>query len=77
LPAPGIITKIEVDPTDANRVYLTQFIYRQATGLNAAGGFWYSTDGGINWTKTFNGLATGFGSTSDISRHALSGDAGG
>jgi photosystem II stability/assembly factor-like uncharacterized protein len=57
LPSPGRITKIEVDPTDANRVYLSQFAYRQATGINAQGGFWYSTDGGINWTKTLNGLA--------------------
>ncbi|HLM60019.1 MAG TPA: FG-GAP-like repeat-containing protein, partial [Pyrinomonadaceae bacterium] len=66
LPAPGIITKIEVDPSDSNRVYLTQFVYRQTSGLNAAGGFWYSTDGGINWTKTFNGLAT------DLVRHPTS-----
>jgi photosystem II stability/assembly factor-like uncharacterized protein len=57
LPAPGRITKVEVDPTDANRVYLTQFTYRNANGINAQSGFWYSTDGGINWTKTFSGLA--------------------
>jgi photosystem II stability/assembly factor-like uncharacterized protein len=57
LPAPGRITKVEVDPTDANRVYLTQFTYRQANGINAQSGFFYSTDGGINWTKTFSGLA--------------------
>ena len=57
LPAPGRITKVEVDSTDANRVYVTQFTYRQANGINAQSGFWYSTDGGINWTKTFSGLA--------------------
>jgi photosystem II stability/assembly factor-like uncharacterized protein len=57
LPTPGRITKIEVDPTDEDRVYLTQFTFRQANGINAQSGFWHSTDGGINWTKTFSGLA--------------------
>ena len=57
LPAPGRISKVEVDPTDANRVYLSQSDYRNANGFNALSGFWYSTDGGINWTKTLNGLA--------------------
>lgn len=66
LPAPGRITKVEVDPTDANRVYLTQFTYRQANGINAQSGFWYSTDGGFNWTKTFSGLAA------DLVRHPTS-----
>ncbi|MBD0395704.1 MAG: hypothetical protein ICV52_18135, partial [Microcoleus sp. C1-bin4] len=66
LPAPGRITKVEVDPTDANRVYLTQFTYRQANAINAQSGFWYSTDGGINWTKTLSGLAM------DLVRHPAS-----
>jgi photosystem II stability/assembly factor-like uncharacterized protein len=66
LPAPGRITKVEVDPADANRVYVAQFTYRQANGITAQSGFFYSTDGGVNWTKTFSGLSM------DLVRHPAS-----
>jgi photosystem II stability/assembly factor-like uncharacterized protein len=55
---PGAIAKIEVDPTNPNRVYAA--LYR---GLNKAtansfpeGGVYVSSDGGVNWTRTLTGL---------------------
>jgi photosystem II stability/assembly factor-like uncharacterized protein len=57
LPAPNRISKIEVDPNDPNRVYVAQH-YMYASGTTTTlGGFWYSTDGGVNWTQTLSGLA--------------------
>ena len=58
LPAPGQISKIEVDPTNPNRVYVSQISSRQGTG-----GFYLSTDGGVSWTRTLEGAAT------DLVRH--------
>ncbi|MGI8788377.1 MAG: VPS10 domain-containing protein [Pyrinomonadaceae bacterium] len=62
LPAPGTIARIEVDPNDANRVYVVQFAHRSGS-TNFSSGFWFSTDGGVNWTKTLSGLPT------DLVRH--------
>ncbi|HSK71737.1 MAG TPA: hypothetical protein VK892_08585, partial [Pyrinomonadaceae bacterium] len=62
LPAPGRISKIEVDPTNPNRVYVAQFTSR-AGNIALPSGFWYSTDGGVNWTKTLAG------STRDLAIH--------
>lgn len=57
LATPGRVSKVEVDPANADRVYAAVFDHRNSNGLNALGGFWYSTDGGVNWTRTFAGLA--------------------
>lgn len=50
LPSQGIISKIEVDRNDPNRVYLAQL-------QSGSSGFWVSNDGGVNWTKTLSGTA--------------------
>ena len=56
LPSPGQTSKIEIDPTDPNRVYLAQYTLR-SNGTIFASGFYYSTDGGVNWTRTLSGTA--------------------
>src|SRR5205085_8917287 len=65
LPSPGLGVRIEVDPTDALRVYLTQPAALINNGANSGifrnnNGFFVSTDGGINWTNPF------LGSTRDV-----------
>lgn len=56
LPAPGSISRLEVDPTNSNRVYVAQ--YAVASGAKVkAGGLYLSTDGGINWNKVLAGAA--------------------
>jgi photosystem II stability/assembly factor-like uncharacterized protein len=55
LPAPGAISRIEVDPIDPNRVYAAQAI-QLAQGQKYASGFYISTDGGVNWAKKISGL---------------------
>ena len=65
LPAPGLGVRIEVDPTDPQRVYLTQPASLQVINGNDDifrnnNGFFYSTDGGVNWHPTF------FGSVRDV-----------
>ena len=62
LPSPGQISKIEVDPTDANRVYVAQYTQLQG-GTVFTSGFFYSTDGGVNWTMSLSGGAR------DLVRH--------
>ncbi|PZR76714.1 MAG: hypothetical protein DLM73_01750, partial [Chthoniobacterales bacterium] len=58
LPTPGSTAKIEVDPIDPNRVYLAQSGIQDADGVHLdASGFWYSTDGGVNWVRTLSGNA--------------------
>ncbi|HLG17571.1 MAG TPA: hypothetical protein VJH03_24215 [Blastocatellia bacterium] len=55
LPTVGTIAKIEVDPINANRVYVAQ--YSQLSGnVVVSSGFYLSTDGGVNWTRTVTGL---------------------
>ncbi len=58
LPAPGTTVKLEVDPTNPNRVYLLQYQNYDGNPGNilAPSGVFISTDGGINWTRTFAGL---------------------
>jgi photosystem II stability/assembly factor-like uncharacterized protein len=56
LPSPGAIADIEIDPSNPNKVYVAQFS-RLSDGRLFASGFYYSTDGGINWTRTLQGLA--------------------
>ncbi|MDD5543659.1 MAG: hypothetical protein PHX83_10845 [Acidobacteriia bacterium] len=57
LPAPGLSSRIAVDPTNPNNVYLAQFL-EQVGGTNFSSGFFLSTDGGVNWSRTFIGLPT-------------------
>ncbi|MCI0487519.1 MAG: hypothetical protein L0229_13075 [Blastocatellia bacterium] len=54
LPAPGTISKIEVDPTNPNQVYVAQ--NAQLSGERViSGGFYRSTNGGISWKMTLAG----------------------
>ena len=58
LPGPGTVLKIEVDPANPDRVYLAQFTSRSLTAnTNYSGGLFVSTDGGVNWRRTFTGMA--------------------
>ncbi len=56
LPAPGQISKIEVDTTDPNRVYVAQYT-KQVMGNTFTSGFFYSTNGGVDWTQGLLGGA--------------------
>jgi subtilisin-like proprotein convertase family protein len=58
LPGQGKINKIQVDPTNPNRVYIAQHSVRQGNNPNNLSGIWVSTDGGVNWTRTLPGLGT-------------------
>ncbi|HEV7904671.1 MAG TPA: Calx-beta domain-containing protein [Pyrinomonadaceae bacterium] len=54
----GATARIEVDPANSERVYLAQYMTRdRATNTSLASGFFISTDGGVNWTKTLAGQA--------------------
>jgi photosystem II stability/assembly factor-like uncharacterized protein len=55
LPPLGFIMRLEVDPKDANRVYVAQFARLFSGGLFSSG-FYYSADGGVNWKRTLIGL---------------------
>ena len=59
LPSPGTTMKIEVDPSDSNRVYLAQYSALLG-GTTFSSGFFVSTDGGANWVKKFAGLTRDF-----------------
>jgi photosystem II stability/assembly factor-like uncharacterized protein len=56
LPSPGTVAKIEVDPTNVDRVYVAQYT-RLSEEKVTAGGFYRSTDGGVSWTRTLAGAA--------------------
>ncbi|HJR06146.1 MAG TPA: Calx-beta domain-containing protein [Pyrinomonadaceae bacterium] len=52
----GVTARLEVDPTNPQRVYLAQYLTTdRATNVSNASGFFISTDGGVNWTKTLTG----------------------
>jgi photosystem II stability/assembly factor-like uncharacterized protein len=54
----GVAARIEVDPTNSERVYLAQYMTKdRSTNTSLASGFFLSTDGGVNWTKTLAGQA--------------------
>ena len=55
LPMPGRTSKILVDPTNPNRVYVAQYAV-QLGNTAFASGFFFSNDGGVSWTKTLSGL---------------------
>lgn len=63
LPSVGMITKVEVDPTNPNRVYVAQNAGGSSRSSVFSSGVWVSADGGVNWTRTLVGLAR------DIVRH--------
>jgi photosystem II stability/assembly factor-like uncharacterized protein len=50
LPSPGTISKLDVDPADPNRVYAAQYA-RLDGAKTTSGGFYRSTDGGVNWSR--------------------------
>jgi BNR/Asp-box repeat len=53
----GQSMKILVDPADSNRVYLAQYnLVDVYTNLSFISGIYVSTDGGVNWSRTFNCL---------------------
>ncbi len=55
LPEKGQSTKILVDPTNPNKVYLAQFNYLDAVNnISFVNGIYVSNDGGVNWTRTLN-----------------------
>ncbi|HKY03714.1 MAG TPA: hypothetical protein VJQ56_02425 [Blastocatellia bacterium] len=56
LPSPCTVSKIAVDPTNPNRVYIAQFS-RLANAQIFSSGFYFSNDGGESWTRTMAGLA--------------------
>lgn len=56
LPAPGLANDIEVDPRNANRVYLAQYAGIAEDGVLRAAGFFLSTNGGQSWTRRLAGL---------------------
>jgi len=56
LPSPGAIADLQVDPSNPNRVFAAQYS-RLSDGRLFASGFFYSTDGGVSWTRTLQGLA--------------------
>lgn len=52
----GVTARLEVDPKDANRVYLAQITaIDKVARVFSGGGLFLSTDGGVNWTKVFTG----------------------
>jgi photosystem II stability/assembly factor-like uncharacterized protein len=59
LPSPGTVSRIEVDPVNPSRVYLSQYS-RLAGEQIASSGFYISTDGGINWRRTIGGSPRDF-----------------
>ena len=55
LPPVGRISQILVHPTNPNVVYVAQYA-QLVGGTLFSSGFYYSTDGGVNWTRTMQGL---------------------
>ena len=56
LPSPGAVARIEVDPENADRVYVAQYL-RVSEEKVLSSGFYLSTDGGVSWTRTLTGAA--------------------
>lgn len=56
LPAPASISRLEVDPTNSNRLYVAVYSIPSG-GKVTSGGVYLSTDGGVNWNKVLAGPA--------------------
>jgi photosystem II stability/assembly factor-like uncharacterized protein len=56
LTEPGTVTRIRVDPTNSDRVYLAQY-GKFIQGFSYDSGFYFSADGGVSWTNTLAGQA--------------------
>jgi photosystem II stability/assembly factor-like uncharacterized protein len=56
LPSPGTVAKIEVDAANPDRVYVAQFSRLSGSTVTSSG-LYVSSDGGVNWTRTFEGSA--------------------
>lgn len=56
LPAPGTISKLVIDPANPARLYVTQFSRLSGERVTSSG-FYLSTDGGVNWSRTLAGFA--------------------
>jgi photosystem II stability/assembly factor-like uncharacterized protein len=54
LPSPGSISKLEIDPANANRIYVAQYS-RPDGGKVTSSGVYLSVDGGANWTRVLAG----------------------
>src|SRR6266404_2408389 len=54
LPSPGSIAKLEIDPANANRLYVAQYS-RVAAGKITSSGVYVSIDGGVNWSRGLAG----------------------
>ena len=54
LPSPGSIAKLEIDPANANRLYVAQYS-RVAAGKVTSSGIYVSIDGGVNWNRGLTG----------------------
>ncbi len=54
LPSLGRSTSVIVDPNDPNRVYLAHYAQYDGNSANTirSNAFYFSTDGGVNWTRT-------------------------
>ncbi len=57
LPTPGTIGRLEVDPVNPNRLYVAQYSRLDKEKGRLASGLYVSNDGGVNWTKTYQGWA--------------------
>ena len=58
-PDRGNSVAIQVDPADADRVYVAQYNSNNAaTGGTFGSGVYVSTNGGVAWTRTLSGLAS-------------------
>jgi photosystem II stability/assembly factor-like uncharacterized protein len=54
----GVVARLEIDPTNPERLYLAQYLTTdRSSNISSGGGLFLSTDGGVNWTKTLAGQA--------------------
>lgn len=59
LPVLGTISKIEVDQSNPNRVYVAQYS-KLSNDKVISSGFYISTDGGVNWSRKLAGAPRDF-----------------
>ena len=57
LPEKGQCMRIQVDPTNPDKVYLAQYSFvNVSTNQSFISGVYVSSDGGVNWSRTLNAL---------------------